>query len=440
MCLTFVLGAIAACAPDDGADPPAVGADEQALLNASNAFVPTWETTPPTKGTISSGTYAATQVDDATFEQLSEAKSGSKQLLDHTWKITDVTGAGAFSLSVIATKGQSGGDAFNLTWATATGTGATATCGTFQAFSPACSITAVTPAETTCATTITNPTSVICVKVVDSITGSDATANTVRVDAIALREATAPAAIANLAAGTATASTIPLTWTAPGDDGATGTATSYDVRYATAAITEATWAAATPVTGEPAPGVAGTAQSFTLTGLASATTYYVAVKTTDESGNVAALSNVASATTLQLPDLVGEALTAPATAAPGQVINLAYNAVTAHPQVPWAVLPFALYGCGVSLATPPINVATLDRHPLHRGAAASVQSAMWSLMMVLVSGFAAPLAHDTPMHLALGSFAFWIAGALCLWLGPHIVFLHAPTREDAAESELEEPV
>jgi subtilase family serine protease len=323
--LTFVLGAIAACAPDDGADPPAVGADDQALLNASNAFVPTWETTPPTKGTISSGTYAATQADDATFEQLSEAKSGSKQLLDHTWKITDVTGAGAFSLSVIATKGQSGGDAFNLTWATATGTGATATCGTFQPFSPACSITAVTPAETACATTITNPTSVICVKVVDSITGSDATANTVRVDAIALREATAPAAIANLAAGTATASTIPLTWTAPGDDGATGTATSNDVRYATAAITEATWAAATPATGEPAPGVAGTAQSFTLTGLASATTYYVAVKTTDESGNVAALSNVASATTTALPDLQVTAFTGPATAGPQQLVSLSWT-------------------------------------------------------------------------------------------------------------------
>lgn len=124
----------------------------------------------------------------------------------------------------------------------------------------------------------------------------------------------------------------------------------------------------------------------------------------------------------------------------GQAINLAYNALTDRPEVPWAVLPFAIYGCGVSLATPPINVATLDRHPLHRGAAASVQSALWSLMMVFVSGFAAPLAHDTPMHLALGSFAFWTAGALCLWLGPQIVFLHAPTREDAAEAELEEPV
>ena len=93
-CLIGVLVA-SGCAGDGDDAGPAVGASDQALLNASNAFVPTWETTPPTKGTISSGTYAATQVDDTTFEQLSEAKSGSKHLLDHTWKITDVTGTGA---------------------------------------------------------------------------------------------------------------------------------------------------------------------------------------------------------------------------------------------------------------------------------------------------------------------------------------------------------
>lgn len=124
----------------------------------------------------------------------------------------------------------------------------------------------------------------------------------------------------------------------------------------------------------------------------------------------------------------------------GQAANLAYNLLQSHPQVPFAVLPFAIYGCGVSLASPPINVAMLDLHPLHRGAAASVQSGMWSLMMVFVSGLAAPLVHDSPMHLALASLAFWVAGALCLWLGPAIVFQNVPTRADAAESELEEPV
>ena len=58
-----------------------------------------------------------------------------------------------------------------------------------------------------------------------------------------------------------------LSWTAPGDDGATGTATTYDVRYSTSTITAGNWASATQATGEPAPSVAGSAETFTVTGL-----------------------------------------------------------------------------------------------------------------------------------------------------------------------------
>ena len=46
-------------------------------------------------------------------------------------------------------------------------------------------------------------------------------------------DTTAPAAVADLAAGIPTTSSLTLTWTAPGDDGTTGTATSYDIRYRT---------------------------------------------------------------------------------------------------------------------------------------------------------------------------------------------------------------
>ena len=65
---------------------------------------------------------------------------------------------------------------------------------------------------------------------------------------------------------------------------------------------------------------------------------------------------------------------------------------------------------------------------------------MWSLIMVFVSGFAAPLVQNTPLHLALGSLAFWTVGALCLWLGPTLVFPHVPTRADSAASEMDEPI
>jgi hypothetical protein len=109
---------------------------------------------------------------------------------------------------------------------------------------------------------------------------------------------TAPAAITTLAVTGTTGNSIAVRWTSPGDDGTTGTAASYDIRYSTSAITSSNWGSATQATGEPAPAVAGTQQSFNITGLNGSQTYYVAIKTTDERGNVSLLSNVVSGTTL----------------------------------------------------------------------------------------------------------------------------------------------
>ena len=110
-------------------------------------------------------------------------------------------------------------------------------------------------------------------------------------------EATPPDAITDLATGTLTSSSVDLSWTAPGDDGATGTATTYDIRYSTSLITAGNWASATQVTGEPSPQVAGSSESFTVTGLSGSTTYYFAIKTSDEVPNESAISNIPSATT-----------------------------------------------------------------------------------------------------------------------------------------------
>lgn len=102
----------------------------------------------------------------------------------------------------------------------------------------------------------------------------------------------APAAIADLAAGKKTLSSVELGWTAPGDDGNVRTAGEYDVRYAASPITESNWANATPVIGEPSPMTAGTAQKFTVLGLTPGATYYFAMKTRDDANNESALSNV----------------------------------------------------------------------------------------------------------------------------------------------------
>ena len=116
-------------------------------------------------------------------------------------------------------------------------------------------------------------------------------------------DTTAPAAVGDLAAGTVTADSVELTWTAPGDDGNSGTAAQYDLRYSTSAIADDTdFNNATAVAGVPAPQAAGSAESFTVTGLDPATTYYFAVKTADEVSNWSALSNVVSADTLAPAD------------------------------------------------------------------------------------------------------------------------------------------
>jgi hypothetical protein len=110
-------------------------------------------------------------------------------------------------------------------------------------------------------------------------------------------DVTPPAAVTNMAAGGATSSSIGLAFTAPGDDGSTGTATTYDVRYSTSAITEGNWASATQFVGEPAPSAGGSFEYITVTGLSASTTYYFALKTSDEVPNESGLSNVPSATT-----------------------------------------------------------------------------------------------------------------------------------------------
>ncbi len=115
-------------------------------------------------------------------------------------------------------------------------------------------------------------------------------------------------AVASLACGTALAAVTPtsatIAWTAPGDDGNTGTASQYDVRLSTAAITAGNFASATHLTGAPAPAAAGSTQSMNLTGLSPSTTYWCAIKTADEAGNWSAISNIVTFTTPSASDTI----------------------------------------------------------------------------------------------------------------------------------------
>lgn len=90
--------------------------------------------------------------------------------------------------------------------------------------------------------------------------------------------------------------TFTFTW--PGDDGMTGTASSLELRWSTAAIvgtdTLSWWNAATRWAGAyPVPKVAGTPDSVIVTGLPNDTVVYAVAKACDEVPNCSGFSNVA---------------------------------------------------------------------------------------------------------------------------------------------------
>ncbi|MFP4521016.1 MAG: GDSL-type esterase/lipase family protein [Fibrobacterota bacterium] len=108
-------------------------------------------------------------------------------------------------------------------------------------------------------------------------------------------DATAPAAISDLSAAPGQYSgTVDLSWTAVGDDGTSGTAGEYDIRYSTSTITEANFSSASVFGAGPSPSVAGASESTIVTGLNPGTVYYFAIKASDGT-NSSTISNVASA-------------------------------------------------------------------------------------------------------------------------------------------------
>lgn len=118
--------------------------------------------------------------------------------------------------------------------------------------------------------------------------------------------------VASLARADVTPTSIDVFWTAPGDDGNVGTATSYDLRYSTQAITASNFSSAARFVWTPAPQIFGTPQSCTVTGLQPGTAYYFAIKAIDEVGNVSVMSNVTSAITPPISDV----------APPGKITDL----------------------------------------------------------------------------------------------------------------------
>ena len=82
--------------------------------------------------------------------------------------------------------------------------------------------------------------------------------------------------------------------------------------------------------------------------------------------------------------------------------------------VPWAVMPFALYTFGLSMASPGMTVMAMEEFPQLRGLAASMQGFVQMLTFALVTGVVAPLLYSSALNLALGH-AVGVAAGMAVW-------------------------
>jgi hypothetical protein len=116
-------------------------------------------------------------------------------------------------------------------------------------------------------------------------------------------DTTPPVAVIDLVALDVTTTTARLEWTAPldlRDDGSSGMVDGYDLRMATARLTEANFAQALPVPGAPEPLPAGQRHRLALTGLTPGASYWFALKSRDRDGNWSALSDCPQADCLNV--------------------------------------------------------------------------------------------------------------------------------------------
>ena len=117
-------------------------------------------------------------------------------------------------------------------------------------------------------------------------------------------DVTPPASIMDLGANCdSEAGGVILTWTATGDDGNSGQAAYYDLRYSTSRISAANFNSATAAQNLPTPKPSGQSESYSMTLPQATATYYFAIKAFDEVGLGSSLDDpiVYSAGSIQAP-------------------------------------------------------------------------------------------------------------------------------------------
>ncbi len=146
----------------------------------------------------------------------------------------------------------------------------------------------------------------------------------------------APSAIADLRITDRTANSLTVAWTATGDDGVEGTATSYELRHSDETIDAGNFAAA-QLAAAPVPSPAGAAEVSIVGGFGEATEHFFRIVAIDDRGNRSSLSNEATGRTLdvtpadRIDDLQGEPMGLSGSRVTGELSDSsgAYNEVSA---------------------------------------------------------------------------------------------------------------
>jgi hypothetical protein len=107
-----------------------------------------------------------------------------------------------------------------------------------------------------------------------------------------------PNSVADLSIDSLTDSSITVSWTAPSDLPENESVSSYDLRYCIECNIETEWDNAISAGGPSVPASPGSPETFTINNLTANTQYFIALKSSDECGNISGISNIVSATTL----------------------------------------------------------------------------------------------------------------------------------------------
>lgn len=93
-------------------------------------------------------------------------------------------------------------------------------------------------------------------------------------------------------------------------------------------------------------------------------------------------------------------------------VNVAVALLLPQPEVPWSVLPIGLHAIGISLSFPALTVLLLDRFPLHRGGASSLQAFVSLVFNAVLAGLVSVVVSVSALRMALTSALLTLIGGV----------------------------